>query len=458
MLFRSSYKKWETPLKRKIDFPRLVMSGDLYDDRSLEDIISIEVTDPFPLPVRKKLKGVASPELLLRGPGERRVMVKSLEGLPRREALVRQVGDGKGYHGSWRYEGVPLSDVLKRHGIAPGFGDLLLITSPDGYRSLISYGELVLTARGREILLADRIEGGPPKTGGRFCLVLPGDLSADRWVKAVERIEVHPSPGKARLRIIGVGSGDTALISLQALSAMGNADAFICPDDIRKRFAPYMGGKPVLYDPLLNMVHYYHMKHPALSMEECRKKVADLRESNIRTIRDCLKRGKTVAFLDYGDPTIYGSWTYWLYEHFLPGEIEVVPGISAFNAANALIGKNLAINGSVVITVPDGLSANEDLVKGVARNGDTLAIFVGLKSLKKLMPLLRRHFREEVPVIVAYRAGYSRSARLVRTDLKHAVEMVERDREQFLGIVYIGESLKEGYRPRPRNKAGYNPL
>ncbi len=39
-------------------------------------------------------------------------------------------------------------------------------------------------------MIADSADNQPLKKEGKFCLVLPNDLSADRWVKSVDRIEV----------------------------------------------------------------------------------------------------------------------------------------------------------------------------------------------------------------------------------------------------------------------------
>ena len=53
-----------------------------------------------------------------------------------------------------------------------------------------TYGELLLAPYGRNIIIADRADDKPLEKNGKFIAVLPDDLSADRWVKAVEKIEV----------------------------------------------------------------------------------------------------------------------------------------------------------------------------------------------------------------------------------------------------------------------------
>jgi precorrin-4 methylase len=116
--------------------------------------------------------------------------------------------------------------------------------------------------------------------------------------------------------------------------------------------------------------------------------------------------------------------------------------VSAFNAANAMIGRNVAARGSVVITVPDGIRKNEAMLAAVAKNGDTIAIFVGLADLPELMPVLKKYYTDDTPVAIAYRAGYAASGKLVRTDIARVRDVVEKEGERFLGVIYIGPEVR----------------
>ena len=107
-----------------------------------------------------------------------------------------------------------------------------------------------------------------------------------------------------------------------------------------------------------------------------------------------------------------------------------------------MIARNVAINGSVIITVPNGIRTNEALVKAAAEKGETLAIFVGLTEMKSLIPIFNRYYRGSTPVIVVYRAGYEKEGRLIKTDLSNVLGIIEEDREKHLGLIYIGEALR----------------
>jgi len=324
-------------------------------------------------------------------------------------------------------------------GIKPDVTQGFVVSAPDGYRTLLSSGEVFLSSHGKSILIADHIADEPIDEEGKFKLLLADDLAADRWVKAVEKIEVVTFKQKPRLYIIGIGCADANLITLEAISYMGKTDCFICPKDIQERFAKYMGNKTVLFDPLRNTEAMFQKEHPGLSPKKSERLLEAQRKKDVQSIRDALDSGKNVALLEYGDPTIFGGWMFWLDD--FKDDIDVITGISAFNAANAMLAKHLGCNGSIVITAPRGLKDNEAMLKAIAENGDTLVIFVGLQELKNLKPLFQKYYPDTTPVHLVYRAGYSDSEYMITTSLAEVVETAEKEKEQHLGLIYIGPCL-----------------
>ncbi len=155
------YRVWQDPLKRKVGLPRLVVANDFYTERSLENVASIEVVDlHFKMPV-KRMKELFAPELTVGQDSKTLLTVTNLSAYPRLEVMGKVAGEGRGYHGLFRFEGTPLTDLLTRAGATQDLDSAVVISAPDGYRSLISMGELVLNPLGRRIIIADRKEGKP---------------------------------------------------------------------------------------------------------------------------------------------------------------------------------------------------------------------------------------------------------------------------------------------------------
>jgi len=434
------YQRWLNPLKRQVGFPKLVVANDFYTDRSLEDVTNIEVVDLHLKIPTQKTPELYSPGFSVTGDVKQTLNVSDLSSHPHIEAPAKIIGDGRGFHGLESYGGVLLSELLKKAGITKDLNQVIIISAPDGYRTLLSSGEVFLSSKGKTIMIADQVANHPVKHDGKFKLILPDDLSADRDVKALSNIEVVSLKPKSNFYIIGMGCSDTRLVTLEAISAMGKADVFVCVEDLQKRFAKYMGNKPVLFDPFKSRRHQAKQSPSHVDAKQDQESITEETKQDIQKIREALRAGKTVAFLEYGDPTLYPSWMHWLGD--LAKEAHYIPGISAFNAANAMIGKHLGCKGSIVITVPQGLTANEAMLKSVADNGDTLVIFIGLRELKNLKSLFQKYYTNTTPVHLVYRAGYSDSEYMVKTTIAEVDEAAEREKEKYLGMIYIGPCLK----------------
>lgn len=430
-------------LRRSVGFPKLVVTGDFFTDRNLEEIVSIDVVEVGPAADKKQTKGpLFSPKMSLSDEKGRLVEIGDLNGYGRVERAVKEVSEGLGYHGTKYAHGAPLRDILKKAGFVLDEDCVVLASSVDNYRVLVSYGELFLNPGGDRILVADSIAGAPLPEG-KFTLFFPDDVQYDRTAKALYKIEVVTMKEKAKLFVVGVGCGDTNLLTLQAVSCMGKADVFVASEDMRQRFSKYMGDKPVLFDPFQDVMRSFDKGRspsdrnaPAGEPREAR------RAKNKQLVGDALRAGKNVVFLEYGDPTIYGPWRGWI-DDALKDRVEIVPGISAFNAANAMIRRNVTCKGgSLILTSPRSLAENQDLLRAVQARGDTVAIFMGLHEAARLSELLLKHYPPSAPLQIVYKAGYSNSARTVLTTVGEFMKTAEKDKELHLAMVYVGPCLK----------------
>ncbi|OPY11015.1 MAG: Cobalt-precorrin-4 C(11)-methyltransferase [Syntrophus sp. PtaB.Bin001] len=428
-------------LYRKISFPKLVVAGDYYSDRSLEGVVNIEVVNLKAGGEFKKMGKLVCPEFNLTGAVKKNLFIKDLSSYPQTEIPATVVGEGRGFEGMEKYKGVPLVELLAKAGAEADLNTVFLATAVDGYRSLISYGELFLSPQGKRVIVADRVKGKPLQKNGKFLLILPDDLFADRQVKALAKIEVLSMKNKEKLYIIGVGPGDTDLITPEALSRLGRTDALVCPEDISRRYARYLGGKEILFDPM-SMIHKHRFieANPGLSAGEVDKLLDAKRRGALQKIQDVLNAGKNVAYLEWGDPLIFGG-SRWIRDFFAEEQIETVPSISAFNVSNAIVERDVTCRGSVILTAPKGIKDNEFLLKSAAEHGDTLAIFMGLRELRDLMPLLNKYYKDSTPIVIVYNAGISRSEHLIRSTLKDVLSKTDNEQEKHLGMIYIGTCL-----------------
>lgn len=110
-----------------------------------------------------------------------------LEKMPRATASTTNNGITTAWEGVW------VSEVLKRAGVGPGVDmpGYVVATAVDGYQILFSLGELDPTVTEGQYLLADKANG-KPLTGrdGSFRLVVAKDVRGLRSVRQLAKLEV----------------------------------------------------------------------------------------------------------------------------------------------------------------------------------------------------------------------------------------------------------------------------
>jgi hypothetical protein len=188
----------------KVDVPRgvcLVPTRDRDSRRFVEDVVAIEVRQAgFPAPPRKKdVKDpwVEAPSLVLPGGKTIALGAKALKGFPRVEGEDDAIGLGRGFRGRSRWSGVSLAALLKKSlpaGTDPGLL-FVVMTASDGYRSLYSGGEILLSNLPENVVLVDT-EGGKPlfRKSGRLKSVSRGDFFVDRAVRSVSEVRCVSVP------------------------------------------------------------------------------------------------------------------------------------------------------------------------------------------------------------------------------------------------------------------------
>jgi DMSO/TMAO reductase YedYZ molybdopterin-dependent catalytic subunit len=187
---KDEYHQMIQTLNRTVSFPRLIVRSDFYTDRSIEGVTEIEVYDLRPDVPGKKSPNPYSEDFVVNGSVMKPYTKDRFDESSLREIRVHIVGEGRGYHGTHDLRGVSLKELIMAAQPNLNLNTVLLVSASDAYRSLLSYGEVFLNPHSDRILVASERDGKPIKENGKFIMVLPDDLLADREVKAVRRIEV----------------------------------------------------------------------------------------------------------------------------------------------------------------------------------------------------------------------------------------------------------------------------
>lgn len=189
---------------------------------------------------------------------------------------------------------------------------------------------------------------------------------------------------------IGAGPGAADLITVKGRDLLERADVVI-----------YAGS-------LVSKEHLEYCRPDVQVYNSANMTLEDVME--IMTMEACM--GKLVVRLHTGDPSIYGAIREQMVELDRVGlPYEVVPGVSSFTGAAAAINREFTLPGvtqTVILTRVEGrtpVPETEDLEK-LASVGASMAIFLSISMIDKVVEKLKSGYKRNVPVAVVERATW----------------------------------------------------
>lgn len=202
-------------------------------------------------------------------------------------------------------------------------------------------------------------------------------------------IATYP-PLSPAVYIVGAGPGDPELLTVKAQRLLSQADV-------------------ILYANSLVPQQVLDWTRP----EAERIGTANLTlETILPTMIERVRAGKSVVRLQSGDPSLYSAiheQIQMLAEAEVP--FEVVPGISAYQAAAARLNAELTIPGlvqSIILTRISGrtqVPATEDLA-ALAAHRTSLCLYLSARHAETSQAKLLEHYPADTPVAICYRLGW----------------------------------------------------
>ena len=163
-------------------------------------------------------------------------------------------------------------------------------------------------------------------------------------------------------------------------------------------------------------------------------------------------RGQEIARVHSGDPSLYGAIAEQMRRLDALGiAYDITPGVPAFAAAAAALGRELTLPGvaqSVVLTRTamraSAMPAGESL-RNFAVTGATLAIHLSVRNLAKVAAELTPHYGADCPVAVVYRASWP-DQRIIRGTLADIRGKVRAAKITRTALILVGRVLAaEGF-------------
>ncbi|MEH2138987.1 precorrin-4 C(11)-methyltransferase [Nostoc sp.] len=191
--------------------------------------------------------------------------------------------------------------------------------------------------------------------------------------------------------IVGAGPGDPDLLTVKAQKLLAVADVILFADSLI----------------------------PEQILELCRADAEIIRTAN-QTLEEILpimidrvrSQQKSLVRLHSGDPSLYSAiheQMHLLAEANIP--FEVIPGISAFQAAAAKLKVELTVPGlvqTIILTRISGrteVPANEELAT-LAAHQASLCLYLSARHVENAQAKLLEHYPAETPIAICFRIGW----------------------------------------------------
>jgi precorrin-4/cobalt-precorrin-4 C11-methyltransferase len=227
-----------------------------------------------------------------------------------------------------------------------------------------------------------------------------------------------------KVYIIGAGPGDPKLLTLRAAELIAS-----CP--------------VVLYTgSLVPRAAIARARHDAKVLDSSGMTLEEI----VGVIVEARDAGHDVARVHTGDPLIFGSTAEQMRRLTELGiEYEVVPGVSSFSAAAAVLGRELTLpelSQTVILTRAEGRTPMPEGQKlaDLARHHATLALFLSITLLREVASELIPAYGADCPVVVVHKATCS-DQRVVTGTLGDIYERVREAKISSQSMIIVGRVL-----------------
>ena len=184
---------------------------------------------------------------------------------------------------------------------------------------------------------------------------------------------------KGKLIGIGVGPGDTELVTLKAAKVLKSVPVVFSPKSSKEKESIALS----IVRPILEERKDYKrlmIVEPIFPMIENKKELEKIWTSASELISQFLNTGRDVAFITLGDPSIFSTYSYVQKKLIDKYEIETIPGITSFTACAAAKNKALVEQNDILTIVPK----IDDRLEEILDYSDSIVLMKASRNTSRL--------------------------------------------------------------------------
>ena len=193
---------------------------------------------------------------------------------------------------------------------------------------------------------------------------------------------------------IGVGPGDPELLTVKAINALKKIDVLIAPKTEKKSDSVALSiAQPYLRADVEIIFQTFPMIRDFTEEKE-------IFEENKEEILKILRGGRNVGFATLGDPMFYSTYIY-IFKLLEPYNVRIVtiPGVPAFLAIAAQIGRPLAYGNDILTIIP--ATADLTAINKALDQSDVTVLMKVYKNFPEVVDALQARGMIEKAVLVS---------------------------------------------------------
>ncbi|WP_298523522.1 precorrin-2 C(20)-methyltransferase [uncultured Methanobrevibacter sp.] len=195
---------------------------------------------------------------------------------------------------------------------------------------------------------------------------------------------------KGKLYGIGVGPGDTELLTLKAARILKSVPVVFTPKSSKEKESIALSiVKPILEER--NDYKRLMLVTPIFPMIEDKDELEKIWTSASEMIAQYLDSGRDVAFITLGDPSVFSTYAYVQKRLIDNYEIETVPGITSFTACAAARNKALVEQNQILSIVPK----IDDRLGDVLEYSNSIVLMKASRNTSELEATIEKDEREK---------------------------------------------------------------
>ena len=195
---------------------------------------------------------------------------------------------------------------------------------------------------------------------------------------------------KGKLIGIGVGPGDTELLTLKAAKVLESIPVIFSPKSAKEKESIALS----IVKPLLEKRDDYKkvmIVEPIFPMIENKNELEKIWNSAADLVSQYLNTGRDVAFITLGDPSIFSTYSYLQKRLVDDYEVETIPGITSFTACAAARNEALVEQNDILTVFPK----IDKRISNVIEYSDSIVLMKASRNSTKLELKIKNDKRDK---------------------------------------------------------------